>query len=114
MFKIRLIMPDVTYHGLKALDHCRVFNVPDSTYFATPGHPADRRSRYVPVSEMFAREHFGYEDTEVEAEVPIEMLHTGDLSPLNATYIGWNTEITDERVRELFVLASAVELSELS
>jgi hypothetical protein len=114
MFKINLVIPDITYHGLKALDHCRLFGLPDSTYFATSGNRSERSSRNVPVSEGFARHHFGYEDTELEAEVPIEMLHMGDLVPLNATYVGWNPAITDERVRELFESAPVAEVSELS
>lgn len=99
MFRIDLeIKSTQPLHGLHALDERRRLGLPDAALLLIG---VKRTTRWFEVSEEFARQHFGYQDNNLTAAVPVFALNKGDVTLVNNTLV-IHENMTDERAAELF------------
>lgn len=98
MFRIDVELPDVTLHGLKALDTRRALGLPDGSFLRIK----PQRSRWVDVEESFARRYFCFDDSaEYTATTVLSHLGPGDLMD-GPKGVKWSDSISDDRLKWLF------------
>lgn len=107
MFRIDLQLEDKRLTGLDALDERRRLKLPDGVKLET----TERRTEWYPVSEGFARKHFGRTETEMTRIVPLGILTPDDvvLSSINVDFVKLSPALTAERAMELFACGESAE-----
>jgi hypothetical protein len=104
VFKIYICLDRVTLTGLDALDERRRLGLPDGSGLdSCEQYGRASSSRYVAVTEGFARLHFGRQQTTGCVTVPLSALTPADLVAEGDVRAVFAESITDDRVRELYV-----------